>query len=81
MSTQHVGRIGAQRVRAKRGPMTGSGVIRHSPAIKRWVTPSAFALELRRTSWLTHPVPFGLMQIRLLLRVVATERRNDCRDL
>jgi hypothetical protein len=24
-----VGRIGAHRVRAKRGPMTGSGVIRH----------------------------------------------------
>ena len=27
-STWDVGRIGAQRVRAKRGPMTGSGVIR-----------------------------------------------------
>jgi hypothetical protein len=28
------GRVGAQRVRAERGPMTGSGVIRRSPSIK-----------------------------------------------
>jgi hypothetical protein len=34
------GRIGAQRVRAKRGPMTGSGVIRRLMATRRRVTAS-----------------------------------------
>jgi hypothetical protein len=79
-----VGRIGAHRVRAKRGPMTGSGVIRRFMATRRRVTASAFALRATADrSPPTRPTGYGLIlraDIKMMLRWNCRRNRNHSQD-
>jgi hypothetical protein len=80
-TAQRVGRIGAHRVRAKRGPMTGSGVIRHlgdqdggSRSALRTCWPSGFQPSDRLTG--RHPPLNGrsLKQLKLLQLLLQRRR-------